>query len=88
MCSSTTPRLRVGLFRSLNEGDEVEFTVTQDPKGPQAQAVKTHPHYAVIGYPPRHVRRDGLGVAARQHKPLCPITSQFSAHIQALTHFW
>ena len=40
MCSSTTPRLRVGGFRSLNEGDEVEFTVTQDPKGPQAQAVK------------------------------------------------
>jgi cold shock protein len=29
-----------GGFRSLNEGDEVEFTVTQGPKGPQAQAVK------------------------------------------------
>jgi len=27
-------------FKSLNEGDEVEFTVTQGPKGPQAQAVK------------------------------------------------
>ena len=27
-------------FRSLTEGDQVEFTVTQGPKGPQAQAVK------------------------------------------------
>jgi CspA family cold shock protein len=27
-------------FKSLHEGDEVEFTVTQGPKGPQAQAVK------------------------------------------------
>ena len=27
-------------FKSLNEGDDVEFTVTQGPKGPQAQAVK------------------------------------------------
>jgi cold shock protein len=27
-------------FKSLNEGDEVEFQVTQGPKGPQAQAVK------------------------------------------------
>ncbi len=27
-------------FKSLNEGDEVEFTVTQGPKGPQAQSVK------------------------------------------------
>jgi CspA family cold shock protein len=27
-------------FKSLNEGDEVEFTVTQGPKGPQAEAVK------------------------------------------------
>jgi cold shock protein len=27
-------------FKSLNEGDEVEFTVTQGPKGLQAQAVK------------------------------------------------
>jgi CspA family cold shock protein len=27
-------------FKSLNEGDAVEFTVTQGPKGPQAQAVK------------------------------------------------
>jgi CspA family cold shock protein len=27
-------------FKSLNEGDEVEFTVTQGPKGAQAQAVK------------------------------------------------
>jgi cold shock protein len=27
-------------FKSLNEGDEVEFEVTQGPKGPQAQAVK------------------------------------------------
>jgi cold shock protein len=27
-------------FRSLNEGDQVEFEVTQGAKGPQAQAVK------------------------------------------------
>jgi cold shock protein len=27
-------------FKSLNEGDEVEFQVTQGPKGPQAQSVK------------------------------------------------
>ncbi len=27
-------------FRSLNEGDHVEFSVTQGPKGPQAQSVK------------------------------------------------
>jgi CspA family cold shock protein len=27
-------------FKALNEGDEVEFTVTQGPKGPQAQSVK------------------------------------------------
>jgi len=27
-------------FRSLNEGDAVEFQVVQGPKGPQAQAVK------------------------------------------------
>jgi CspA family cold shock protein len=27
-------------FRSLHEGDAVEFQVTQGPKGPQAQAVK------------------------------------------------
>ncbi|HSF29156.1 MAG TPA: cold shock domain-containing protein [Candidatus Tectomicrobia bacterium] len=27
-------------FKSLTEGDEVEFNVTQSPKGPQAQAVK------------------------------------------------
>src|SRR5687768_15242309 len=27
-------------FKSLNEGDEVEFQITQGPKGPQAQAVK------------------------------------------------
>jgi cold shock protein len=27
-------------FKSLNEGDQVEFQVTQGPKGPQAQAVK------------------------------------------------
>jgi CspA family cold shock protein len=27
-------------FKSLNEGDEVEFQVTQGPKGPQTQAVK------------------------------------------------
>ena len=27
-------------FKSLNEGDEVDFTVTHGPKGPQAQAVK------------------------------------------------
>jgi CspA family cold shock protein len=27
-------------FKSLNEGDQVEFEVTQSPKGPQAQAVK------------------------------------------------
>jgi CspA family cold shock protein len=27
-------------FKSLNEGDQVEFAVTQGPKGPQAQSVK------------------------------------------------
>jgi cold shock protein len=27
-------------FKSLNEGDQVEFEVTQSPNGPQAQAVK------------------------------------------------
>jgi cold shock protein len=27
-------------FKSLNEGDQVEFAVTQGAKGPQAQAVK------------------------------------------------
>ena len=27
-------------FKSLNEGDQVEFQVTQGPKGPQAQSVK------------------------------------------------
>jgi cold shock protein len=26
-------------FKSLNEGDPVEFQVTQGPKGPQAQSV-------------------------------------------------
>ena len=27
-------------FKSLSEGDQVEFVVTQGPKGPQAQSVK------------------------------------------------
>jgi len=27
-------------FKSLTEGDQVEFEVTQGPKGPQAQTVK------------------------------------------------
>jgi CspA family cold shock protein len=27
-------------FKSLNEGDQVEFQVVQGPKGPQAQTVK------------------------------------------------
>jgi cold shock protein len=27
-------------FKSLQEGDQVEFQVVQGPKGPQAQAVK------------------------------------------------
>ena len=27
-------------FKSLNEGDQVEFQVVQSPKGPQAQSVK------------------------------------------------
>jgi CspA family cold shock protein len=27
-------------YKSLNEGDQVEFQVTQGTKGPQAQAVK------------------------------------------------
>ena len=27
-------------FKSLNEGDQVEFSVVQGPKGPQAQSVK------------------------------------------------
>ena len=26
-------------FKSLNEGDQVEYQVTQGPKGPQAQSV-------------------------------------------------
>ena len=30
-------------YKSLNEGDQVEFQITQGPKGPQAQSVKkTH----------------------------------------------
>jgi CspA family cold shock protein len=28
------------VYKSLNEGDQVEFSVTQGPKGPQAQSVK------------------------------------------------
>jgi CspA family cold shock protein len=27
-------------YKALNEGDQVEFEVTQGPKGPQAKAVK------------------------------------------------
>jgi CspA family cold shock protein len=27
-------------YKSLNEGDPVEFQITQGPKGPQAQSVK------------------------------------------------
>jgi CspA family cold shock protein len=27
-------------YKALDEGDQVEFEVTQGPKGPQAQAVK------------------------------------------------
>jgi CspA family cold shock protein len=27
-------------FKSLSEGDQVEFVVTQGPKGPQAQSVR------------------------------------------------
>jgi cold shock protein len=27
-------------YQSLNEGDEVEFQITQRPKGPRAQSVK------------------------------------------------
>jgi CspA family cold shock protein len=27
-------------YKSLNEGDQVEFQITQGPKGPQAQSVK------------------------------------------------
>jgi cold shock protein len=30
-------------FRSLTEGDPVEFEVTQGPKGPQAEAVRKLP---------------------------------------------
>jgi cold shock protein len=30
-------------FKSLAEGDQVEFEVTQGPKGPQAKAVKKRP---------------------------------------------
>ena len=30
-------------FKSLNEGDQVEFEVTQGPKGPQAKSVKKLP---------------------------------------------
>lgn len=29
-----------GGYRSLNEGDQVEFTVTEGKKGPQATAIK------------------------------------------------
>jgi cold shock protein len=39
-------------FKSLNEGDQVEFEVTQGPKGPQAQSVKkVTPHGGLIGQP-------------------------------------
>lgn len=44
-----------GGFRSLNEGDEVEFEITQGQKGPQASTVKVTkkaPHSA----PPRQQR--------------------------------
>jgi cold shock protein len=27
-------------YKSLNEGDQVEFQITQGPKGPQAQSVR------------------------------------------------
>lgn len=27
-------------YKSLNEGDQVEFQITRGPKGPQAQSVK------------------------------------------------
>jgi CspA family cold shock protein len=30
-------------FKSLNEGDQVQFEVVQGPKGPQAKAVKRVP---------------------------------------------
>ena len=30
-------------FKSLNEGDQVEFELTQGPKGPQAKVVKKLP---------------------------------------------
>ena len=30
-------------FKSLNEGDQVEFEITQGAKGPQAQSVKKTP---------------------------------------------
>jgi len=30
-------------FKSLSEGDEVEFELTQGPKGPQAKSVKKLP---------------------------------------------
>jgi cold shock protein len=30
-------------FKSLNEGDQVEFELTQGPKGPQAKSVKKLP---------------------------------------------
>jgi len=30
-------------FKSLNEGDQVEFDLTQGPKGPQAKSVKKLP---------------------------------------------
>jgi hypothetical protein len=38
--SATSPRFTGDGYRSLNEGDEVEFEVEQGAKGPQAKQVK------------------------------------------------
>jgi cold shock protein len=61
-------------FKSLHEGDAVEFTVTQGPKGPQAQAVKkgTTTTARSSGIPPRRFPRDGPGrdISRARHKSL------------------
>ena len=60
-------------FKSLNEGDQVEFEATQGPKGPQAEAVKKlsaprNPR-SLPGFS-RMRRWGGPSVASPQYTPL------------------